>query len=160
MGVGFDLESWPSFLEMAAQITFFMLVEDTVFFWSHKTLHHPAIYRYIHKQHHEYKTTIGIASEYSHPLEYFFGNIIPTAMGPKLLGSSCHLYTFIAWIALRTGETIDGHCGYDFSWSPYRLLPFSGGAQYHDYHHSHNVGNYSSFFTFWDTFCGTNKHYF
>ena len=31
---------------------------------------------------------------------------------------------------------------------------------YHDYHHSTNVGNYSGFFSFWDTICGTNQHYY
>ena len=57
-------------------------------------------------------------------------------------------------------ETIDGHCGYEFSWSPYRLLPFSGSSEYHNFHHSHNVGNYGSFFSYWDTFFGTNGDYF
>jgi methylsterol monooxygenase/4-alpha-methyl-delta7-sterol-4alpha-methyl oxidase len=57
-------------------------------------------------------------------------------------------------------ETCDGHCGYEFSWSPFRLLPLSGSSNYHNYHHSKNVGNYGSFFTLWDTICGTNKTYF
>jgi len=70
-------------------------------------------------------------------------------------------------------ETADGHCGYEFSWSPYRLLPLSGmnffldfksfikgSSIYHNFHHSHNVGNYGSFFTLWDTLCGTNRHFF
>lgn len=57
------------------------------------------------------------------------------------------------------GESIDGHCGYDFSWSPYRLLPFSCSAESHSYHHSHNIGNFASFFTYWDTIMGSDKSY-
>jgi len=57
-------------------------------------------------------------------------------------------------------ETADQHSGYEFSWSPYRLIPLSGSANYHNFHHSHNVGNYTSLFTIWDTLCGTNSHYF
>merc|ERR1711974_112076 len=57
-------------------------------------------------------------------------------------------------------ETCDGHCGYEFSWSPFRLLPLSGSSTYHNFHHRINVGNYGSFFTIWDTLCGTNKQYF
>ena len=34
--------------------------------------------------------------------------------------------------------------GFEFPWSPFRLLPFSASATYHDYHHSHNRGNFSS----------------
>jgi sterol desaturase/sphingolipid hydroxylase (fatty acid hydroxylase superfamily) len=42
----------------------------------------------------------------------------------------------------------------------FRLLPMSGSAEYHNFHHSHNVGNYASFFTIWDTVFGSNKYYF
>lgn len=38
-------------------------------------------------------------------------------------------------------------------------MPFSGSALFHGYHHTTNIGNYSSFFTVWDTVFGTNKHY-
>lgn len=61
---------------------------------------------------------------------------------------------------MRVAETIDGHCGYEFSWSPYRLLPLSGSSEYHNFHHSHNVGNYASFFSYWDSLFGTNKDFF
>ena len=39
-------------------------------------------------------------------------------------------------------------------------LTLLGSSIYHNFHHSHNVGNYGSFFTIWDTLCGTNRHYF
>lgn len=43
----------------------------------------------------------------------------------------------------------------------FRLIPFMGtNAAYHDYHHSKNVGNYSSFFTVWDTVFGRNADYY
>jgi methylsterol monooxygenase/4-alpha-methyl-delta7-sterol-4alpha-methyl oxidase len=103
---------------------------------------------------------VSIAAEFSHPLEFIFANLIPTAIGPALLGANMHLVTVFAWYAVRVGETLDGHCGYDFSFSPYRLIPFSGSAEYHDFHHSNNVGNYSSFFSLWDTIFGTNKAYY
>mmetsp|Transcript_15276 Transcript_15276/g.14836 ORF Transcript_15276/g.14836 Transcript_15276/m.14836 type:complete len:102 (-) Transcript_15276:78-383(-) len=70
-----------------------------------------------------------------------------------------HFWTYLMWNVVRLLETIDGHCGYEFSWSPFRLIPFASSSQYHSFHHSHNVGNYSSFFSFWDTFYGTNKAY-
>jgi sterol desaturase/sphingolipid hydroxylase (fatty acid hydroxylase superfamily) len=54
-------------------------------------------------------------------------------------------------------ETVDGHCGYEFSWSPYRMLPFSSSAEYHNFHLSHNVGNYSGVSMYWDAICGTNE---
>lgn len=79
--------------------------------------------------------------------------------GPKLLGKQMHLITFWLWVFARVGESVDGHGGYEFSWSPYRILPLSGSANYHDFHHSANVGNYCSLFTFWDTVFKTNSDY-
>lgn len=156
----FELESFPTPWELIWQITFFMFCEDFMFYWAHRALHHKSLYPYIHKIHHEYNNPIGISSEFAHPIEYFLANMLPNAFGPKLLGTRVHLFTYFMWIVLRILETTDGHCGYEFSWSPYRLLPLSGSASYHNYHHTHNIGNFGSFFMIWDSLMGTNKSYF
>ena len=72
-----------------------------------------------------------------------------------MLGKRVHFTTFAMWIIMRIGETTDGHSGYEFSWSPYRLLPFSGSSEFHNFHHLNIKGNYSSFFTYWDRLLGT-----
>lgn len=77
------------------------------------------------------------------------------------------------WITVRVLETTDSHSGYEFSWSPYRLLPLSGklfryrgsiyilgSASYHHFHHFYNKGNFGVLFTIWDVLCGTNSDYF
>lgn len=152
---GLDKINLPSHLEIIWQIVFFMIMEDTCFYWSHRLLHWDRIYPYIHKQHHRYKNTISIASEYAHPIEFLFGNILCMNAGPILLGQKTHIITYTLWMLMRIGETCDGYCGYEFSWSPYRLLPFSGSSEYHNYHHLLYKGNYCSLFTFWDRICGT-----
>jgi sterol desaturase/sphingolipid hydroxylase (fatty acid hydroxylase superfamily) len=86
--------------------------------------------------------------------------MIPFTMGCVILGERMHIFTMMVWGIVRLGETLDGHSGYEFSWSPYRLVPFSTSASYHAFHHSHNVGNFSSFFSVWDTYFGTNKVYY
>ena len=154
-----DEASYPSCMEIALQITFFMIVEDFGFYWAHRLLHIPFLYKHLHKKHHEYNITIGLAAEYSHPLEFILSNSIPTGLGSIILGSRCHIFTWYMWLFVRILETTDGHCGYEFSWSPFRLLPLSGSANYHNFHHSHNAGNFSSFFTYWDTIFQTNKPY-
>jgi len=137
-----------------------MLIEDFAFYWSHRFLHLDFIYPYIHKIHHEYIHTVSVASEFCHPIEFLFGNVLTTNIGPLILGKNVHYATFLMWIILRLGETSDGHSGYEFSWSPYRLLPFSGSAEYHNFHHLNSKGNYSSFFTYWDKLNGTvNQSY-
>lgn len=79
-----------------------MLIEDVTFYWSHKTLHHPSFY-WIHKVHHEYNTTVSIAATSTHPLEYFFGNAIPTGLGLSLLANfmPVHFATIAVWFTYR-----------------------------------------------------------
>lgn len=130
---------------------------DTLFYWIHRGLHHGSIYKHIHKKHHDFKTSIGIAAEYAHPIEDAFANTLPTIAGNLIMGS--HVVVFWAWLCLRIIETVDAHSGYNFSFSPFTLIPFINGADRHDFHHSHNVGSYGSFFCFWDWIMGTDKPY-
>jgi sterol desaturase/sphingolipid hydroxylase (fatty acid hydroxylase superfamily) len=80
-------------------------------------------------------------------------------MGFKILANFCpvHITTAIAWLIFRILLTSDLHSGYMFPWDFYKLLPFTAPASYHDYHHTHNVGNYASSFMFIEALCGTNK---
>ena len=150
-----EYEKLPSSIEIIIQTVFFMLIEDFSFYWSHRFLHNDKIYPYIHKIHHEYTDVISISSEFSHPLEFIFSNALTTNLGPLILGKRVHFTTFIMWIIMRICETSDGHSGYEFSWSAFRLLPFSGSSEYHNFHHLNTKGNFSSFFTFWDRILNT-----
>jgi len=156
----FSMDGIPSSLKMVGQVLFCMLMEDLTFHISHRMLHRPSIYPYIHKIHHEHKVTIGMAAYHAHPLEFIFGNVLPSIVGPLILKTNMHFLTAFTWYFLRTAESIDGHSGYEFSWSPFRILPFASDYGYHTYHHSNNVGNYSSFFTIWDTVLGSNSAYY
>ena len=162
IGVAFKVskEEWPSTQEIILQILFFMICEDFTFYYGHRTLHSKYLYPKIHKIHHEYNNPIALSSEYAHPIELVLVNMLPNAVGSKILGAKVHLVTYVLWLIIRVFETLDGHSGYEFPWSPFRLLPMSASAQYHNYHHTHNDGNYGSFFMIWDTLLGTNKYYF
>lgn len=81
-------------------------------------------------------------------------------MGVLILKPNMHFMTAFTWYSLRYIESVEGHSGYDFSWSIFRVLPFGSDFGYHAYHHSHNIGNYSSFFTVWDSVFGSNKAYY
>ncbi len=150
----------PSYWEIIPQLVFCMLCEDFSFYWSHRFLHSDLLYSKIHKIHHEHKQTCCISSEYAHPLEYIFGNILPTNLGAILLGDRMHYITYIINLTMMVHETHDGHSGYEFSWSPHRLIPMSIGAEFHIFHHLKFKGNYASLFTFWDRVGNTvNKTY-
>jgi sterol desaturase/sphingolipid hydroxylase (fatty acid hydroxylase superfamily) len=81
-------------------------------------------------------------------------------MGPAVLGVRMHRAAVFGWYFFRGWEAIDGHSGYEFTWSPFRLFPFTVDGDYHYYHHTHNNGNYCSFLRLWDTVFGTNQGFF
>ncbi|CDW73081.1 sterol desaturase family protein [Stylonychia lemnae] len=156
----FGVENLPGSMTIMFTLAFCMICEDLTFHLIHRFLHWRVIYPYFHKVHHQYRTTIGIAAEYSHPIDFIIGSVIPGSVGAMILGDNMHFTTYLVWVMVRLGESLDGHSGYEFSWSPYRLIPFSTSASYHNFHHSHNIGNYSSFFSLWDTIFGQNKVFY
>lgn len=154
-----DYESLPNRMELILTIGFFMVCEDLTFYLGHSFLHLDFIYPYVHKIHHEYTNSVSYVSEYTHPLEFFI-NISCTASGSLILGKRAHYFSYAVWTFIRIMETTDGHCGYEFSWTPYRLIPFSASQEYHNFHHQFFKGNYGSFMTIWDRIFQTqNKNY-
>jgi len=157
---GLDVDTpIPSLWTFLWQITFWFIVNDALFYWAHRALHHPLLYGRIHKQHHLFKQTIGIAAEFAHPIEEMIANGIPTFLPPML--THCHVTVFWFYFAVRMWETVDAHSGYRFPWSPWAMLDFiQGGAGPHDWHHSHGHknGNFGML-KFWDWLCGTDQAY-
>ena len=93
-----------------------MLVEEVMFYYSHWMLHHKKVYKYIHKQHHEWTASVGLTSLYAHPVEHIFSNILPPAVGPLLLGS--HVATSWLWFCLALTSTLNSHSGYHLPFLP------------------------------------------
>ncbi|MED6143634.1 Methylsterol monooxygenase 2-2 [Stylosanthes scabra] len=149
----------PSWKVVLAQIIFYFILEDFVFYWGHRVLHTKWLYKHVHSVHHEYATPFGLTSEYAHPAEILFLGFA-TIVGPALTGP--HLITLWLWMVLRVLETVEAHCGYHFPWSPSNFLPLYGGSDFHDYHHRllyTKSGNYSSTFTYMDRIFGTDIGY-
>ena len=154
------LEEMPSFPVFVCQVLFLIVVEDFTFYCSHRFLHQPWIYKYVHKQHHEFYNSIVITSEYAHPFEYILGNFLPSTLGSILMMGRTHLLSMIIFITLRLIETCEAHSGYDFPFSLTKYLPLSCSPSYHNHHHLTNIGNYGSFFMVWDSVFGTNSYYY
>jgi len=156
----YEVDELPSLGLFLFQMLWMMVMEDFTFYWSHKLLHHPKLYPYIHKVHHESKSTISLSAIATHPAEYFLGNVIPTAMGISLCPGKIHIITSIIFVYARLIDTIEGHSGYDFPYTMTRWMPLTVTSNYHNYHHLVNIGNYASQFTIWDSIFGSNTSYY
>lgn len=147
----FSISEWPSTGKLLWQFSFFLIVEDVMFYFSHLLLHQPGWY-WIHKYHHEYRQTISLAAHYVHPIEYVLAGTLPSSLGFQLLSfvTPVHYSTVLVWLIYRMIQSYEGHCGYTWSWNTLSLFPYTVGSDFHDFHHAMNVGNYGSVFMIWD----------
>ncbi|XP_016520900.1 fatty acid hydroxylase domain-containing protein 2 [Poecilia formosa] len=60
----------PTFHRGLMELALFSMLEEILFYYSHRLFHHPSLYKHFHKQHHEWTAPIGIVSIYAHPLEH------------------------------------------------------------------------------------------
>nr|XP_020491207.1 fatty acid hydroxylase domain-containing protein 2 [Labrus bergylta] len=115
----------PTFHWALMELAMFSILEEIMFYYSHRLFHSPSLYKHFHKQHHEWTAPIGIVSIYAHPLEHVISNMLPVVLGPVILGS--HLSTTSMWYCLAFISTTISHCGYH--------LPFLPSPEFHDFHH-------------------------
>lgn len=156
MGTTADPAALPGVGVVAAQLVFFFVLEDCLFYFGHRALHTPWLYRNVHAVHHTHSAPFGAAAEYAHPAEVLFlgaSTIVP----PLLVGP--HLFTLFCYLFLRGLQTVECHSGYDLPWSPNKWIPGYGGARFHDHHHRIHSGNLSSTFVWMDWLAGTDAAY-
>jgi len=122
----------PTFPWVVYELFIMILVEEFFFYYSHRLLHHPRLYKHIHKIHHEWTSPIGVVSIYAHPFEHLLSNLLPPLLGPLVCGS--HIATTWMWYALALASTTISHCGYHF--------PFFPSPEAHDFHHLKFNQNY------------------
>lgn len=116
--------SLPSATAFVRDFSICVVAREILFYYSHRLLHVPSLYRRIHKTHHKFKAPVSFASQYAHPIEHIVANTLPIALPPALLGT--HIITMWVFLAWQLIETATVHSGYDF---------FGGAAKRHDRHH-------------------------
>eukprot|EP01122_Echinamoeba_exundans_P004249 TRINITY_DN1425_c0_g1_i3.p1 TRINITY_DN1425_c0_g1~~TRINITY_DN1425_c0_g1_i3.p1 ORF type:complete len:185 (-),score=9.58 TRINITY_DN1425_c0_g1_i3:43-597(-) len=117
----------PSWIEIAVHIAVCAVVEEILFYYSHRLMHVPFFYKRIHKIHHEWQAPVALVATYTHPVEFLLSNLVPLACGPLLLRS--HITTTWIWFVIATIGTEIHHSGYRFPWN------LDHQPNFHDYHH-------------------------
>lgn len=143
-----DYESLPKANEVLMQYIVVFIVYDFSFYCAHALLNWGPFYSKIHKVHHENKVTFALASEYVHPLEYIFGNLLAFNLGNIILGRRMHFFTNCLFSEMSTLGAIEDHSVYAFPWWPFYLISrycrIFTKLDFHSFHHLKYKGNYSS----------------
>jgi ring-1,2-phenylacetyl-CoA epoxidase subunit PaaE len=132
-----------------------LVVSDGWFYWSHRAMHHPRIYKYVHALHHKSLDVNPFTSQSFHVIEAMWLTVwlIPLAMLMPISMSALGVMQVLGMF-----NNIKSHLGYEFfpgffsKIPPFNLLVT---ASNHSLHHTQYNGNYGLFFRFWDIWCGT-----
>lgn len=143
-------------LVFAGYLTAILLAHDTWFYWTHRAMHHPRLFKSCHRFHHRTVTpTPWTAYSFAVPeaaVMFLFMPIwfalVPT---PGLV-----IFTFLAAMILRNAM---GHAGLELhprGWASHPLLKWISTTTHHDMHHGTSFNhNYGFYFTWWDKMMGT-----
>ncbi|KAM3571827.1 hypothetical protein VYU27_006164 [Nannochloropsis oceanica] len=147
----------PSAFTCCWQVLTCALSTEVMFYSSHRLFHHPILYKNLHKRHHEFKTPVGVSSEYANVVEDLVVNLPSTLLPPVVMG--VHPLVLFLWLGLRILETVDAHSGMALPWSPFHLLPCFAGPLFHDYHHSATTKGAYGVLGLMDFLLGTDKDF-
>ncbi len=133
-----------------------ILLHDTWFYWTHRAMHHPRLFRHFHRTHHLFANPTPWASFAFSPLEA----LVQAAIFPlAVMVMPLHPLAFAAFMVWQMFFNVVGHCGYEynrrgFMRSPLKLI--ANTPTNHIMHHEKMRGNYGLYFSFWDRLMGTN----
>jgi lathosterol oxidase len=146
--------------EVALSFPLVLIVHDAYFYWTHRWMHHKALFRVFHWEHHKSQApTVFTAYSFSIPeaiVQGLFG-VFYVALFPATFA------TLIFFQFVEIIHTLAIHSGMDLF--PRALVtgkPFGwlAGPTYHDLHHRTARGNYGLYTRFWDRLCGTEHRDF
>jgi sterol desaturase/sphingolipid hydroxylase (fatty acid hydroxylase superfamily) len=84
------------------------IAAEIYFYYCHRLLHHPALYKHFHTMHHEYTAPIGFEAFYFHWVESVL-QVGTLMLGPMVMGS--HILVVYLWTALAITTIMIHHSG-------------------------------------------------
>lgn len=155
MGEGFGLGK--DLLILAAII----IGHDAYFYWAHRTMHHPKLFKHFHRAHHRSITpTPWAAYSFAIPEAVVMFMFVPI----WLLFVPTPGWVLFTWLNFQIIRNAMGHAGFEFFprwWLSTPLTSWINTTVHHDLHHNGSFNhNYGLYFTWWDKWMGTeHKNY-
>jgi len=131
------------------QFPLFILFTDFCIYWIHRGLHHPRIYKTLHKPHHKWIMPTPYASHAFHPVDGF-AQSVPYHLFPFIF--PLQKLAYVALFAFINIWTVLIHDGEYVANSP-----IINGAACHTMHHLYFNYNYGQFTTLWDRLGGSYR---
>ena len=132
-----------------------LFLHDAFFYWTHRAMHHPKLYNFFHRVHHESTDPSPLTSGSFHPSEAIVENALQFIL-PFLM--PLHFSIILAWQLFDILNNVLAHLGYELypkGWVKTPILKYKTASTHHNMHHQLFNGNYALYFTWWDKWMGT-----
>jgi len=142
-------------LYLLVSVILALIVHDTYFYWMHRLLHHPSLFRRTHLIHHMSTNPSPWTSYAFHYFEAFAEALILPIV---LFIVPMHPVAIALFILASFTINVYGHLGYEIMprWFRHSLLfQILNTSVHHNLHHSKFSGNYGLYFRVWDRLMGT-----
>ncbi|AKM08418.1 sterol desaturase family protein [Pelagerythrobacter marensis] len=135
----------------------YLFAHDTWFYWTHRWMHRPRLFRLAHAVHHASRPPTAWAAMSFHPIEAITGAVVIPVL---VFLVPIHVAVLGLVLAIMTVMGVTNHMGWEMF--PRALLRSRAGgwlitASHHQRHHEHYGCNYGLYFRFWDRLCGTDR---
>ena len=142
---------------LPVSVLLYLLAHDAWFYWTHRAMHRPALFRACHAVHHASRPPTAWAAMSFHPWEAATGAVVIPAL---VLAIPIHVAALGLVLAVMTVMGVTNHMGWELF--PVRLVHGAGGrwlitASHHQRHHADYRCNYGLYFRLWDRWCGTDR---
>lgn len=142
---------------MPASLFAYLLAHDAWFYWTHRAMHHPRLFRSMHAVHHASRPPTAWAAMSFHPWEALTGAVVIPAL---VFVVPIQLGVLGLVLTAMTVMGVTNHMGWELF--PRWLVDGPAGrwlitASHHQRHHKEYRCNYGLYFRHWDRWCGTDR---
>lgn len=142
---------------LPVSILLYLAAHDTWFYWTHRWMHGPRLFKIAHAVHHASRPPTAWAAMSFHPWEALTGAIVIPAL---VFLVPIHIAALGIVLSIMTVMGVTNHMG----WELFPRFVVHGRlgnwlitATHHQRHHAEYRGNYGLYFRFWDRVCGTDR---
>lgn len=134
----------------------YLLIQDTYYYWAHRAMHLPRLFRVMHAGHHHSRHPTPFSSFAFDPAEA----VVTAWLLPILVFViPIHVGVLLALVTVMTVASILNHSGWEVF--PRAFVQSAVGRQlitatHHSQHHIRFNANYGLYFRFWDRIMGTD----
>ena len=148
-----------SLLNVPAALWLILVVDDMLYAPTHRFMHWPPVYRYVHKHHHRntFPARGYIDGANEHPVEQMTAltlhwialHVVAHTVGLHIIAVGLHL-------GVKALGACFNHTGYDLQFS---VLGIDYSVRAHEMHHRKPNTNFAQYVMFWDRCMGTFRPY-